>query len=334
MPAGGVSLAASGQQMLALTVSVDASTAASTNNMLAQPSDGGLPQAAPSGNSGSNINILDKEQLPNMQQYHPTASPVVGSGSVTQLASPPVGALNNQPWISPTLPNRQGSLSASTEQSSESVLNLEQDTSSGFGSEPLPVETKSAGRAELPADLFATSYSTVPAPVPSWQNGSPYDMGFNMQYYPSPMPVPVFPNVARSRNPFDLNDERTQVQSPSFPTMVSLQGALPNLPAASDLVQTSSFGNQSQGLMAPQTPSYTSAMSPFSSSLTSAMPPGANMGLQVHNNMTPFRSQEIGSFGSNGDVFGSLNTTQQLTGKYSATGNPNPFSSVGGNPFG
>lgn len=94
--AGGVSLAASGQQMLALTVSVDASTTASTNNMLAQPSDGGLPQAAPSGNSGSNINILDKEQLPNMQQYHPTASPVVGSGSVTQLASPPVGALNNQ----------------------------------------------------------------------------------------------------------------------------------------------------------------------------------------------------------------------------------------------
>ncbi|KAM4086669.1 hypothetical protein ACJW30_10G119600 [Castanea mollissima] len=305
--------------------SVDASTAASTNNMLAQPSDGGLPQAAPSGNSGSNINILDKEQLPNMQQYRPTASPVVGSGSVTQLTSPPVGALNNQPWISPTLPNRQGSLSSSTEQSSESVLNLEQDTSSGFGSKPLPVETKSAGRAELPADLFATSYSTVPAPVSSWQNGSPYGMGFNMQYYPSPMPVPVFPNVARSRNPFDLNDERTQVQAPSFPTMVSLQGALPNLPAASDLVQTSSFGTQSQGLMAPQSPSYTSAMSPFSPSLTSAMP-------------TVFlchcRSQEIGSFGSNGGVFGSLNTTQQLTGKYSATSNPNPFSSVGGNPFG
>jgi len=36
-------------------------------------------------------------------------------------------------------------------------------------------------------DLFATSYSTVPAPVPSWQNGSPYGMGFNMQYYSSPM---------------------------------------------------------------------------------------------------------------------------------------------------
>lgn len=59
-----------------------------------------------------------------------------------------------------------------------------------------------------------------------------------------------------------------------FPTMASLQGALPNLSAASDLVQTSSFGTQSQGLMAPQSPSYTSAMSPFSPSLTSAMPPG------------------------------------------------------------
>lgn len=63
-----------------------------------------------------------------------------------------------QPWISPTLPNRQGSLSASAEQSSESVLN------SGFGSEPIPVETKSAGRAELP-EVIAFPFNVSIFPV-------------------------------------------------------------------------------------------------------------------------------------------------------------------------
>lgn len=89
IPAGGVSLAAS-EHMLALTISVGASTTASTINMPAQHYD------APSGIGGSIINILDKEQLPNMQQYHPTASPVADSSSVTQQTRPPVGAVNNQ----------------------------------------------------------------------------------------------------------------------------------------------------------------------------------------------------------------------------------------------
>lgn len=79
------------------------------------------------------------------------------------FANPLASSACMQPWISPTLPNRQGSLSASAEQSSESVLNLEQDTSSGFGSEPLPVETKSAGRAELPAVIaFPFNVSIFP----------------------------------------------------------------------------------------------------------------------------------------------------------------------------
>ncbi|GMY17806.1 probable ADP-ribosylation factor GTPase-activating protein AGD14 [Fagus crenata] len=320
IPAGGVSLAAS-EHLLALTISVGASTTASTINMPAQPYD------APSGIGGSIINILDKEQLPNMQQYHPTASPVADSSSVTQQTRPPVGAVNNQLWFSSTLPNSNGPLSASAEQSSQSVSNSAQETSSGVGFEPLPEEAKSIGRKELPVDLFTLSYSTVPAPVPGWQNGSPYGMGFNMQYYPNPMPVPVFPNIARSTNPFDLNDERAQVQAPPFPTMVSFQGALPNLSAGGGLLQTSSLGTQSLSLMAPQSPSYASAVPPCS-------PPGANMGLQVHNNMTPSRLQGVGSFGNDGDIFGSLNTTQQSTGKNSATSNSNPFSSMGGNPFG
>jgi hypothetical protein len=35
-------------------------------------------------------------------------------------------------------------------------------------------------------------------------------------------PVPAFPNSARSANPFDLNDERTQVQAPPVCTTFQL----------------------------------------------------------------------------------------------------------------
>lgn len=80
------------------------------------------------------------------------------------FANPLASSACMQPWISPTLPNRQGSLSASAEQSSESVLNLEQVTCSGFGSEPIPVETKSAGRAELP-EVIAFPFNVSIFPV-------------------------------------------------------------------------------------------------------------------------------------------------------------------------
>lgn len=60
-----------------------------------------------------------------------------------------------------------------------------------------------------------------------------------------------------------------------FPSMASVQeGALPNVPRASGLLYTPSPGMQSLGMMAPQSPSYASAMPPHSSSFVSAMPPG------------------------------------------------------------
>jgi hypothetical protein len=95
-----------------------------------------------------------------------------------------------------------------------------------------------------------------------------------------------------------------------FPTMVSLQGALPNLSAGGGLLQTSSLGTQSLSLMAPQSPSYASAVPPCSPPgkstflflfldihyvlgpvlvMSNLIISGANMGLQVHNNMTPSR---------------------------------------------
>jgi hypothetical protein len=47
-----------------------------------------------------------------------------------------------QPWISSTLPNRQGP---------QALSKSDQGTSSGVEAEPLSVETKPSGRKELPA---------------------------------------------------------------------------------------------------------------------------------------------------------------------------------------
>ncbi|KAG6643866.1 probable ADP-ribosylation factor GTPase-activating protein AGD14 isoform X1 [Carya illinoinensis] len=292
------------QQMPGLPISAGASTTTSTTHYTPEePFDRGSPQAAPC----DNIKISDKQKPFNIQQYHPTASPAADNSPIMQQNNTPLRASNDQLWISLSLPDGQGHVSAPAEQSSQAVSKSAQDTGSGAGSEPLSVETQSNGRKELPADLFTTTYTGVAAPVAGWQNGSPYGMGIGMQYYPNAMTVPAFPNSARPTNPFDLNDERTQVEAPPFPSMASLQGALPNVSAASPLLYTSSLSTQ------------------FS---------GAYIGTQAHNNnMPPSRSQGLSGIGSDG-VFGSLNTAQQSTGKYSAWSSPNPFSSMGRNPFG
>ncbi|XP_042988987.1 probable ADP-ribosylation factor GTPase-activating protein AGD14 isoform X3 [Carya illinoinensis] len=319
------------QQMSALPISVSTFTTASTSHCKpAEPFNGGPPQVAPSGN-GDSTKIPEEQKLSNMQQCHHTASPAVDGSPIRQQTNLPVGAPNNQLWISSIPPNEQGPLSVPAEQSFQADSKSAQDISPGVGSEPLSVETN--GRKELPADLFTASYTTITAPVASWQNGSPYGMGFSMQYYPNATPIPAFPNPARSTNPFDLDNEKTQVKAPPFPSMASVQGALPNVPPASGLLYTPSLGIQSSGLVAPQSPSYVSAMPPHSPSFVSAMPPGAHTGIQEHDNTPRSRPQGLSTFGSD-DVFGSLNTIQQLTGKYSAPSTPNHFSSIGGNPFG
>ncbi|XP_041019509.1 probable ADP-ribosylation factor GTPase-activating protein AGD14 isoform X1 [Juglans microcarpa x Juglans regia] len=321
------------QQMSALPISVSTFTTASTSHCKpAEPFNGGPPQVAPSGN-GDSTKIPEEQKLYNMQQCHHTASPEADGSPIRQQTNPPVGPPNNQLWISSIPPNEQSPLSVPAEQSSQADSKSAQDISPGVGSEPLSVETN--GRKELPADLFTASYTTVTAPVAGWQNGSPYGMGFSMQYYSNATPIPAFPNPARSTNPFDLDNKRTQVKAPPFSSMASVQGALPNVTPASGLLYTPSLGIQSSGLMAPQSPSYASAMPPHSPSFVSAMPPvsGAYMGIQKHDNTPRSRSQGLGTFGSD-DVFGSLNTIQQLTGKYSAPSTSNHFSSIGGNPFG
>ncbi|CAL5334375.1 unnamed protein product [Camellia sinensis] len=81
--------------------------------------------------------------------------------------------------------------------------------------------------------------------------------------------VPAFPNSAKSRNPFDLNDDNNQAQGPMLPSMLPVQGALPNLSAPTALLQTAD--THSSHLMQPQASSYGSI--PPSQILSSGMSP-------------------------------------------------------------
>ncbi|EXC20800.1 putative ADP-ribosylation factor GTPase-activating protein AGD14 [Morus notabilis] len=246
-----------------------------------------------------------------VQQYQPPPSHAQGSSFTSQQTTLSIGFPNNESTVPSLAHNGQTSTSICVEQSSQSVSRTVQDTSVGVESEPLPVETKSSTRKELPADLFTTSFLPITTPVSCWQTGPPHGMGFN--YYPNIMPVPAFPNPAKSKNPFDINDERTQ-----FPSMGSLLGApVGVLSAPTGLLHGSSLGPYSSPLNAPS---------------GTALPPSAYIGQEGHNNIQATRPQGIGGFESNGAIFGGINSCQQPKGAYSAPATAKS-SSKGGNPF-
>lgn len=226
---------------------------------------------------------------------------------------PSLGLSNNELTVSSLAQNVQASSSICAEQSSQSVSRTVQDSSTGVESQSPPVEPKPSTRMELPADLFTTSYPSIATPVSRWQTGPPHGIGYN--YYPNTMPVPAFPSPAKSINPFDINDERSQ-----FPSVGALQGALPSvLSASTGVLHASSFGPSSSQL---KPPSFESA-----SSLC------AYTGQEVHNNVQPIRPQ---GFESNRVIFDGINMCQQPIGGYSAPAPapaPAPSSSRGGNPF-
>ncbi|CAL5363540.1 unnamed protein product [Camellia sinensis] len=97
--------------------------------------------------------------------------------------------------------------------------------------------------------------------------------------------VLAFPNSAKSRNPFDLNDDNNQAQGPMLPSMLPVQGALPNLSAPTALLQTAD--THSSHLMQPQASSYGSIPPSQIPSSGMSPSPGAFMGQQFPNNM-PF----------------------------------------------
>ncbi|XP_058111457.1 probable ADP-ribosylation factor GTPase-activating protein AGD14 [Magnolia sinica] len=244
------------------------SSASSLDSALAQLS---ATATAPAGNMPTvptgGVQSLVGGQWPTVQQHPHSLFTTSGSQSTVQQFAPVGGA-----------PHNQGPSTAPFGQPSQSASKLPQEASSGAPSQPLPVEAKPSGRKELPADLFTLSYPPAPVPVAGWQTRPPHGMGFGMQYPTAvsmqtfPQPMPTFPQSSKSTNPFDLTSESTLPPAPTFPSMASLQGALPNTAGPSALLHTSNFATPSQRWVSPQTPSYAPTMPPQTSPYASAVP--------------------------------------------------------------
>lgn len=283
------------------------------------------------GSSGSFLgNTNDAGLWTGMQQQQPSS--ISAATIQSQPFMQPVGGASaTQPWNSSFSQNTLGSLSAPATQAPQSLPVNSQGVTSTGASQP-SVETKSTGRTELPQDLFTATYPTYPSPYPSWQTGYSHGMGFPVQYNTA-APMPAFPQASRSVNPFDVNSETPAIQNQTqtFPSMGSLQGALPNMPS-SGLLRTSSLGTPSPAGMPPQSLPFASAMPSQALPYASAMPPRTYAGSQLPNN-TSLPSHQAGNFGTD-TGFGFVNMDQQLGGRFSAPATPQPFPSFGGNPFG
>ncbi|KAJ0091183.1 hypothetical protein Patl1_13204 [Pistacia atlantica] len=224
------------------------------------------------GNVGNSFSV--------QHQQHSLFSTTVNENVAPQLTAPVHGASSNQPWNLSHAQNSQGPLNAPAMQAPQFVPKSA-EVNSGSVSQSSPAEVKSTGRKALPEDLFASTYSSFQA-VPGWQTGPPRAMGFSMQYNTA-VPMPTFVQ-SKSTNPFDVNSESPPVQAQTFPSMVSLQGALPNMSHPSGLLRTSSLGTPSPAwmpspqssphplAMPSQTPTYGAAMPSHIPTYASAMP--------------------------------------------------------------
>nr|KYP49304.1 putative ADP-ribosylation factor GTPase-activating protein AGD14 [Cajanus cajan] len=189
----------------------------------------GLTSVSPLNNAG---------QWASLQQQQPLF-PAAASQSTTQQFTPPLGgAANNQSWNVPSAPTVQG-----------------------HPNTPMPHTyhhaSKPANEAISSVDLFTVKYSPFPAPVVGWQMGVPHGMGIAMPYN-NVVPVPSFPQPSRSINPFDVSSAPAPNQAPTvlqFPSMSSLQGALPSVPPAG-AVHPSNMGNPSLAWTPPLSSSF------------------------------------------------------------------------------
>ncbi|XP_057968114.1 probable ADP-ribosylation factor GTPase-activating protein AGD14 [Malania oleifera] len=306
--------------------------AAPANNFSTYPPTG-TPAANPvsrgilpiSGGSSAFVKSTDMGQWSSMQHQQHTLFPATGTQPAAQLFAPVSGGLSNQMWNSSVVPSTQGLLTTPGTQLPQAVP---QQTNSVVSQSAPGVS--SGGRKELPADLFAPAYSSNPVPTPGWQTGPPRGMGFTMQYNTAAA-MPTFLQHSMSTNPFDLHGGPPSVQAPAFPSMASLQGALPNMPPSTSLLRTSSVGSPTW--MTPQSSPYASALPPQAPTSVSAMPLGLYMGQQVPGSVLAARHQGLGGFSNEGAAFGALNPNPQLVANYSAPAAPGSLSSPGGNPF-
>nr|GME03377.1 probable ADP-ribosylation factor GTPase-activating protein AGD14 [Ipomoea batatas] len=295
-PPGGVSAAASGPASL-LQVPFTHVTGAQWSSM--QPQHPG------------------SQPLPGNQPQHATSAafPGTGSPSLPHHSIPVVGGPSgNQPWNPVAAP---GLVNTANAQGPQIVTERALEATSGIAS-------IAGGRKELPADLFTATYPPMYAPMQGWYAAPPHGIGFSMQYNMQ-VQTPTLVQPIKSSNPFDATSEPSALQASTFPSMASLQGALPNMGAPTGLHRTSSLGTPTPQpyRMPQQPPSY-----------VSTLPPNAYMGQNLAGSMPQRPRDQALGFGLDGAAFGAMHTSQQLGGLHAAPAAQNTFSPPAGNPFG
>ncbi|CAL5215160.1 unnamed protein product [Lathyrus oleraceus] len=276
---------------------------------VASSTPSGLTTASPFNNAGPWHSLQ-------YQQPQPLFTSTVGQSTIQQSTPPVNGAFNYQGHPSTLVPH---------------AANVVNEEKYSVASQTSAVDIKPSGRNELPEDLFTVKYSSFPAPIPGWQMGAPPGTGVSVQYN-NMVSIPSFPQPSKSTNPFDVVNQPTPVQAPTFPSMSSLQGALPSvIPSAT--VHPSNMANQSLAWNPPSSLSYAPMPPPQAHTFASALRPRAYMEQQMATNVTMPSHQGIGTFGTEGAAFGFSNIDQQLNGRLPASAALNPFP-AGGNPFG
>ncbi|RLM80950.1 hypothetical protein C2845_PM12G06500 [Panicum miliaceum] len=154
------------------------------------------------------------------------------------LFDAPFGISGNQ---APTVMSNQGSsvqqspLAAHTAGLPSQVTANQQGTSGIQGA--ASTDSKSSGRKELPADIFAALYPTSTPMMPGWQRAPQFGMGYGMQY-PAGVPLSGPPGASAGTTPQTLLGTSSFGVPPQQPHQL-YQSAAPPSPFMMQQVQNS-----------------------------------------------------------------------------------------------
>ncbi|KAJ3684817.1 hypothetical protein LUZ61_013981 [Rhynchospora tenuis] len=297
-----------------------------------------IHQPAPGPVPGSTYSKMPVQN--NTHQNNVSLFPTVQSSNA-QLNGPPAVGPTIQSWGQPVAQNIHTNSIASNHASPASTTQHFINRPGALPMDVSPLQATASpaapsGRKALPEDLFSMVYAPSQAPMPGWQSAPRMPMVYALQYpTPSFQQAPLFAQPAQSSNPFDVGSVHKLAHSSTFPSMSSMQGALPNLNSGNPnnlsraTSSLASFG--AQWAPQPSQPSYplTSHPSQYSAQLYAN-----NMVHQTPNNTYYPGNQVQGGYRAvNGGYGLSGMNSQQLFFKSPQPGNAGPFPSVGGNPF-
>ncbi|CAH9102914.1 unnamed protein product [Cuscuta epithymum] len=261
-------------------------------------------------------------QWSSVQPQHSSLLAVTGTQPLPHQWNPVIeGRTNNQQWnhIGPS-----GILDTARTQGPQVLAEHALNSTSGNAH---VCDSRSGGRRELPADLFAVTYPSMYAPVQGLYAAPSHGHGFSMQYHNMQTQTHTSMQPIKSSNPFDTTSEPSPLRSSTFPSMASLQGALPSMGPSSGLLHTSSLG-------APPTSHVHSSAPQQPHSYVSALPPNSYMSQQLAGSLSQ-RPNNPAGYGLPGAAFADMNSNQQLgAGLHAAAPPAQNTISPAGNPFG